>query len=214
MINDIPRGIEVLVKKATVDPAFKALLLAERSAAAAEIGLELSETETAILDGVPAAQLEAIIANTTVGPKLRPAFMGRAAAVMLAALGTTIVTFAEQVESGEAGVTTLDNNTTIETGDEHKKGVISGRVTDENGDPISGALVVVKGANMFATTNVDGYYEIDCVPEGSFDVKASRVGYSEMSITGAIVIAGQAIKVSFILKSKITGTHVITGTRP
>ncbi len=86
-VGSVPRGIEVLVKKAAVDPAFKALLLTERSAAAAGIGLELSETETAILDGVPAAQLEAIIANTTVNPKLKPAFMGRAAAVMLAALG-------------------------------------------------------------------------------------------------------------------------------
>jgi hypothetical protein len=84
---EIPRGIEVLVKKAAVDPEFKALLLAERSGAADAIGLELSEAEAAMLDGVPATQLEAIIANTTVSPKMRPAFMGRAAAVMLAALG-------------------------------------------------------------------------------------------------------------------------------
>lgn len=87
MINDIPRGVEVLVKKAAVDAAFKALLLNERSAAAAEIGLELSDAEAAMLDGVPAAQLEGIVANTTVSPKLRPAFTGRVAAVMLAALG-------------------------------------------------------------------------------------------------------------------------------
>ena len=90
-VGSVPRGIEVLVKKAAVDPEFKALLLAERSAAAAEIGLELSDAETAMLNGVPAVQLEGIIANTTVGPKLRPAFMGRAAAVMLAALGTALV---------------------------------------------------------------------------------------------------------------------------
>jgi hypothetical protein len=90
-IGSIPRGIEVLVKKAAVDPEFRALLLAERSGAAAEIGLELSETETAMLDGVPEAQLESIIANTTVSSKLRPAFVGRAAAVMLAALGTALV---------------------------------------------------------------------------------------------------------------------------
>ncbi|UCE27640.1 MAG: AgmX/PglI C-terminal domain-containing protein [Candidatus Coatesbacteria bacterium] len=86
-VGSVPRGIEVLVKKAAVDPEFRALLLAERSSAAAEIGLELTETEAAMLDGVQEAQLETIIANTTVNPKLRPAFMGRAAAVMLAALG-------------------------------------------------------------------------------------------------------------------------------
>ena len=90
-VGSVPRGIEVLVKKAAVDPEFRALLLAERSAAAAEIGLELSEAEAAMLDGVPAVQLEGIIANTTVSPKLKPAFMGRAAAVMLAALGVSAV---------------------------------------------------------------------------------------------------------------------------
>jgi outer membrane biosynthesis protein TonB len=86
-VGAVPRGIEVLVKKAAVDPEFKALLLAERSGAADAISLELSDAETAMLDGVPVEQLEAIIANTTVSPKLRPAFTGRAAAVMLAALG-------------------------------------------------------------------------------------------------------------------------------
>jgi outer membrane biosynthesis protein TonB len=86
-IGAVPRGIEVVVKKAAIDPEFKALLLAGRSSAAAEIGLELSEAEAAMLDGVPEVQLEAIIANTTVSPKMRPAFTGRVAAVMLAALG-------------------------------------------------------------------------------------------------------------------------------
>ncbi len=212
-VGVVPRGIEVLVKKAAVDAEFKTLLIAERSAAADAIGLELSETEAAMLNGVPAPQLEAIIAGTTVSPKLRPAFMGRAAAVMLAALGTTIVTFAEQVESGEAAVTTSDNNTTIETGDELKTGVITGKVTDENGDPVSGALVIVIGANLFATTDVDGYYEMENIPEGSYEVKAGRVGYGKMSITRATVIAGNAISVSFILKSQPTGTCIIIGTR-
>ncbi|UCE27641.1 MAG: hypothetical protein JSW52_02495 [Candidatus Coatesbacteria bacterium] len=90
MTNDIPRGVEVLVKKAAVDPEFKALLMTERSGAAAEIGLELNEAETAMLDGAPETQLESIIANTTVSPKIRPAFAGRVAAVMLAALGVGI----------------------------------------------------------------------------------------------------------------------------
>jgi hypothetical protein len=85
--NEIPRGIEVLIKKAAVDPDFKAELIEKRSRAADLIGLKLSGAEAAMLDGVPAAQLEGIIANTTVNPKLKPAFMGRAAAVMLAALG-------------------------------------------------------------------------------------------------------------------------------
>jgi len=83
----IPRGIEVLVKKASVDPEFKALLLERRSEAAREIGLELAPAETAMLNGAASGQLEAIIAQTTVSPVSRAAFLGKAAAVMLAALG-------------------------------------------------------------------------------------------------------------------------------
>jgi len=114
-VGSVPRGIEVLVKKGAVDPKFRDVLLARRSAAAAEIGLGLSSAEAAVLDGVPAEQLEAIIANTTVSPKVRPAFMGRAAAVMLAALGTTVVSYAEQVESNEDGNEAEEIGTTEKT---------------------------------------------------------------------------------------------------
>ena len=87
MPTAIPRGIEVLVKKASVDPAFRALLLERRAEAAVEIGLTLDPAEAAMLDAIPAAQLDAIIARTTVDPVSRAAFLGKAAAVMIAALG-------------------------------------------------------------------------------------------------------------------------------
>jgi len=85
--EDIPRGIEVLVKKASVDPQFKELLLNTRAQAAKEIQLELEAVEVLMLSSVPRTQLEAIIANTKVNPTTRRAFLGTAAAVMLAALG-------------------------------------------------------------------------------------------------------------------------------
>ena len=88
-ISDIPRGIEVLVKKASVDPQFKALLLARRDAAAEEIGLELDPAEAMMLRAVPAEQLEAIIAGTKVDPGSRRALLGKVAAAMLAAIGVT-----------------------------------------------------------------------------------------------------------------------------
>ena len=86
----MPYGIEVLVKKAAVDPEFRELLLARRSAAADEIGIPLRESEKSMLGSVPAAQLEAIIDGTKVGAKARKALLGKAAAVMLAALGLGI----------------------------------------------------------------------------------------------------------------------------
>ncbi|MFI5337683.1 MAG: hypothetical protein ACHQ5A_12920, partial [Opitutales bacterium] len=86
-VGGVPRGIEVLVKKAAVDPEFRSLLLSERGQAARSIGLELSAAESMMLSAVPAAQLRSIIAATTVPPSHMPAFLGKVAAVMLAALG-------------------------------------------------------------------------------------------------------------------------------
>ncbi len=84
--GSIPRGVEVLVKKASVDAQFRALLLDKRAGAAAEIGLELAPAETALVNTVPAAQIEAVIARTRVPDEHRRAFLGRAAAAMLAAI--------------------------------------------------------------------------------------------------------------------------------
>jgi outer membrane biosynthesis protein TonB len=89
MVVEIPRGVEVLVKKAAVDPKFKKLLLGKRAEAAEAIALKLEPAEEAMLAAVPEDQLRAIVANTKVSPGLRPAFLGYAAAAMLAALGTT-----------------------------------------------------------------------------------------------------------------------------
>ncbi len=86
----IPRGLEVLIKKAAVDPAFKKLLFEKRARAAEAIGLKLTAAEEAMLAAVPLPQLEGIVAHTRVSPKLRPAFLGYAAGAMLAVLGTGI----------------------------------------------------------------------------------------------------------------------------
>lgn len=89
-ITGVPRGVEVLLKKASIDPEFRQILLEKRANAAGEIGLELEPAEKAMLTGIPQDQLEAIISRTTVEPEHRRAFLGRVAAVMLGALGVGI----------------------------------------------------------------------------------------------------------------------------
>jgi len=86
-VGDIPRGIEVLVKKAAVDADFKTLLLERRAAAAEEIGLRLEPAEAMMLAAAPREQLEAVIAQTHVPEEHRRVFLGKVAAAMLAVLG-------------------------------------------------------------------------------------------------------------------------------
>jgi len=99
----IPRGIEVLVKKAAVDASFKQFLLARRAEAAKEIELSLEPAEAVMLDAVPAAQLEAVIVSTTVAPMSRAAFLGKAAAIMLAAVGPAVTMDAAAATFGIRG---------------------------------------------------------------------------------------------------------------
>jgi len=88
-LGDVPRGIEVLIKKAAVDADFKTLLLEKREAAADAIGLKLDPAEVLMLKAAPAVQLETVIAQTDVPNEHRRAFLGHAAAAMLAAIGVT-----------------------------------------------------------------------------------------------------------------------------
>ncbi len=83
-MGQIPRGIEVLLKKASVDPAFRRLLVEKRAQSAREIDLELSEAEAAMLAGFPRDQLEKIIDNTKVKPEHRSVFLGSVGRIMLA----------------------------------------------------------------------------------------------------------------------------------
>jgi len=98
-VGPIPRGIEVLIKKAAVDPEFRTVLLEKRAAAADEIGLVLDPAEAFMLRAAPREQLEAIIARTKVHPNVRSAFLGRAAAVMLVALGAGTLGCEDQEEA-------------------------------------------------------------------------------------------------------------------
>lgn len=113
----IPRGIEVLLKKAAVDAEFRELLREERLRAAEAIGLDLDAAETAILKAIPREQLEFIIGQTLVPVEQRRVFLGRLAAPMLALLGVAVTGCARQESAGirpqtqSAGIRPQEPNT-------------------------------------------------------------------------------------------------------
>jgi len=142
-VGNIPRGIEVLVKKAAVDSIFKDILLEKRAEAAESIGLRLDPTEVAMLTSIPAAQLSAIIAGTKVSPGIRTAFMGYAAAVMLAALGCDAGS-AGSDEVVTKGITPDTEYLQPQTDNIPKEmGILKGKVTDQQGKVIKNADISV-----------------------------------------------------------------------
>ncbi len=86
--ENIPHGIEVLIKKAAVDASFRQILLENRGQAVSEIKLGLTMAEATILKAATQAQLEAVIENTHVPDEQRPAFLGHDARAMLEAIAT------------------------------------------------------------------------------------------------------------------------------
>ena len=95
----VPRGIEVLVKKAAVDEEFCGMLMAQRGAVAAVIGLELDPAESAMLNAISAEHLARIIHQTVVPQEQRRVFLGHMAAAMLAVLGVGLAV-TERVAKG------------------------------------------------------------------------------------------------------------------
>jgi hypothetical protein len=61
-------------------------------------------------------------------------------------------------------------------------GVVSGRVTDETGNPLSGATIMVKGSNRLVTsTDANGFFKLLNVPVAG-TILVSYVGYQQKEI--------------------------------
>ena len=86
MRTDIPRGMEILVKRASIDPMFKAELLAKRDKIADELQIPLDASEKAMLAGIPAEHLEKMIKATEVPPAQHSLLAKGTTAAMLALL--------------------------------------------------------------------------------------------------------------------------------
>ena len=80
-----------MVKKASVDPVFRELLVQKRAEAAKEIDLDLTQAEQLMLSSIPEEQLRKIIANTKVKPEHRDLFSSTAGKLMLAAAAGVVI---------------------------------------------------------------------------------------------------------------------------
>ncbi len=67
-------------------------------------------------------------------------------------------------------------------------GKIAGKVTDANtGEPLFGANIVVEGTTMGAATDAEGDYFIINLSPGTYNLKASMIGYTAQSMIDIVV---------------------------
>jgi Ca-activated chloride channel family protein len=90
-------------------------------------------------------------------------------------------------------------------------GILSGKILDSlTGQPLIGANVVLNGTSLGAATNLDGEFKILHVPEGSYNIKVSLVGYSSQTLANIIVQTDSTRQLDFrIIPQAIAGQEVV-----
>ncbi|WP_405351307.1 MG2 domain-containing protein [Nonlabens sp. Asnod3-H03] len=84
---------------------------------------------------------------------------------------------------------------------EAKKGFITGQVMDTTGEPVLGATILIKGSGRAVTTDFDGVFSIQAIPE---DVLAfSFAGYTPQEIT-----VGSQEVVNVVMKESLNAVIV------
>jgi N-acetylneuraminic acid mutarotase len=86
-------------------------------------------------------------------------------------------------------------------------GDIEGHVTDTTGKAISGATVSTQDGRT-ATTDADGAYDVK-VPVGSYDLKATKYGYDDKTVSSVSVAADATVTEDFALTAE--PFHTISG---
>jgi hypothetical protein len=90
-------------------------------------------------------------------------------------------------------------------------GKIQGTVLDPNGEPVPAAQVVVVGTSFGALTNEQGFYFVNNVPAGTYEVWVQFIGYQPTELRGVRVQADQTVTVNFQLSGaaiEITAVEV------
>ncbi len=92
-------------------------------------------------------------------------------------------------------------------------GTIKGKVTDQSGNPVAFANIIIVGTTQGAAADVNGNFTIQNAPAGAHLLRASAVGYTtnESRIT---VTSGETTTQDFTLAQDLLGMHevVVTGT--
>ncbi len=81
------------------------------------------------------------------------------------------------------------------------RGTIAGYVYDESMSPLGGATVELTDIEGYSSVSAagTGYYEINYIPVGTYDMKATRSGYTPATIDDVIVFDGATSSENFIL---------------
>ena len=85
-----------------------------------------------------------------------------------------------------------------------QSGELSGKITDDKGEPLYNANIVVKKNGVFisgAATDFDGFYNIKPLAPGNYDVEISSLGFAKSVRTGVVVSSDKITTITVKLKT-------------
>lgn len=89
-------------------------------------------------------------------------------------------------------------------------GKINGVIRDaQTGEALIGANIIVEGTTIGAATNVDGFYVIVNVPPGTYNLRASMVGYTQQVIQDVRVNIDLTTEINVNLTSETIGIEEV-----
>ena len=112
--------------------------------------------------------------------------------------------FSAVMASANSGSTTSSVMNSMQA--EQQKKTVKGKVTDENGEAIPGATVLVKGTNIGGITDMDGKYLLE-VPETAQSLVFSFVGMKTLEVA---IESKTEINVSMVSESIGVDEVVVT----
>lgn len=95
-------------------------------------------------------------------------------------------------------------------------GKIAGRVVDTTGDPLPGVNILIEGTQQGAVSDIDGYYTILNVRPGTYELRASFIGFTPAVVQEVRVNIDLTTEVNFELQEETVGLDevVVSAVRP
>ncbi len=84
---------------------------------------------------------------------------------------------------------------------------VSGRVTDSDNNPLIGVNIIVVGTGTGTSSDAEGYYKIDNLPAGDYNLKFSAVGFKD--VIRLIVLDTRSVVINITMISKAIQTEQV-----
>ena len=91
-------------------------------------------------------------------------------------------------------------------------GKIQGTVSDQNGQSLPGANIMLAGTNRGAAADANGFYIILNIPPGKYNLTAQMIGFKGVTKTDVTVNSDRTTKVNFALYEEAIGMEAVSYT--